>query len=139
MSGYAGDITPQEAWNILESRKDAVLIDVRTRPEWAFVGVPDLSDLSKQPKLISWQVYPDMDINGRFVEEVCALGVSPDTPILFLCRSGGRSRSAAIAMTGQGYNACYNIAGGFEGDPDQVRHRGCVNGWKASDLPWVQG
>lgn len=138
MAGYAGDILPQDAWDILETRPDAVLVDVRTRPEWSFVGLPDLGVLSKQPHLISWQIYPEMGINSRFVEEVSALGMAPDAPILFLCRSGGRSRAAAIAMTSNGYRACYNIEGGFEGDPDQLRHRGRVNGWKASGLPWVQ-
>lgn len=138
MADYAGDISPQEAWEMLETRPDALLVDVRTRPEWSFIGVPDLSALSKQPKLISWQVYPDMDLNSRFVEELSSLGLATDTPILFLCRSGGRSRAAAIAMTGNGFAACFNIAGGFEGDTDKSGHRGCVGGWKACSLPWVQ-
>ena len=110
MADYAGDILPQEAWEILETRVDAVLVDVRTRPEWSFVGLPDLSALSMQPRLISWQVYPDMDLNSRFVEELSALGVATAAPLLFLCRSGGRSRAAAIAATASGYQACYNIA-----------------------------
>jgi rhodanese-related sulfurtransferase len=49
-----------------------------------------------------------------------------------------RSRAAAVAMTGAGYSRAYNIAGGFEGDPDAERHRGNRNGWKASGLPWKQ-
>jgi rhodanese-related sulfurtransferase len=138
MADYAGDISPQEAWEMLVARQDAVLVDVRSRPEWSFVGVAELGGLSKQPRLIPWQIYPEMLVNGRFVEEVAASGVSKDTPLLFLCRSGVRSRSAAIAMTAKGYQACYNIAGGFEGDIDQARHRGQVNGWKAAGLPWVQ-
>ena len=138
MADYAGDISPQEAWKILGERPGAVLVDVRTRPEWSFIGVADLSQLARQPGLVCWQVYPDMNLNDRFVEEVAALGVSPDTPILFICRTGGRSRAAAIAMTANGYNACYNVAGGFEGDLDGALHRGQVNGWKASGLPWIQ-
>jgi len=58
--------------------------------------------------------------------------------LLFLCRSGVRSRAAAIAMTAAGYSRAYNIAQGFEGDPDAERHRGNKNGWKASGLPWKQ-
>jgi hypothetical protein len=41
-------------------------------------------------------------------------------------------------MTRAGFTHAYNIAGGFEGDMDQERHRGNRNGWKASGLPWKQ-
>lgn len=138
MTDYAGDVTPAEAWSELSGNPDAVLIDVRTQPEWAFVGVPDLAAAGKQAAFISWQVYPDMARNPNFEAEVAALGLTPKAPIFFLCRSGARSRAAAIAMTACGFDACYNIANGFEGDPDSSRHRGRQNGWKASALPWVQ-
>ena len=135
---YAGDVLPQQAWQILSEHKDAVLVDVRTRPEWSFVGVPDLRPLKKDAAFISWQSYPDMARNPDFEQEVVKLGVSHDTPILFLCRSGARSRAAAKAVTAQGYGKCYNVAEGFEGDPDADHHRGRVNGWKVAGLPWVQ-
>ncbi|MDA5194639.1 rhodanese-like domain-containing protein [Govanella unica] len=138
MADYAGDVTPEQAWAELQSNPDAVLVDVRTRPEWGFVGVPDLSGAGKQAALISWQVYPEMGRNATFEAEVEALGAKSDAPVYFLCRSGARSRAAAIAMTARGFSACYNVAYGFEGDPDSARHRGLQNGWKASNLPWVQ-
>jgi len=37
-AGYAGDVSPKTAWKILSERKDAVLIDVRTRPFYGFGG-----------------------------------------------------------------------------------------------------
>jgi rhodanese-related sulfurtransferase len=43
-----------------------------------------------------------------------------------------------MALAGLGFARAYNIAGGFEGDPDGMRHRGLVNGWKAEGLPWRQ-
>lgn len=138
MTGYAGDVTPTEAWEQLKANPDALLIDVRSQPEWAFVGVADLSSIGKKAQLISWQVYPDMSLNASFAEQVESVAPSQDTPIFFLCRSGARSRSAAIALTARGYGACYNVAYGFEGDPDASRHRGRMNGWKASALPWFQ-
>jgi rhodanese-related sulfurtransferase len=138
MVGYAGDVSPQEAWEKLSSDKAAVLVDVRTKPEWGFVGIPDLSSLGKESRLISWQVYPEMAVSGSFTDEVEALGLSHDTPIYFLCRTGVRSKAAAIAMTAKGFKACYNISCGFEGDINEVRHRGRLNGWKAVELPWVQ-
>ena len=65
-------------------------------------------------------------------------GADKDAPVLFLCRSGARSRSAAIALTAAGFSRAYNIVGGFEGDLDGDRHRGQTNGWKAAGLPWKQ-
>ncbi len=138
-AAYAGDILPLTGWEILENHTEAVLVDVRTPAEWSYVGVPDLSSLGRQPLFIPWALYPDMTINPTFSEQVEAAGVSPQAPLLFLCRSGVRSRSAAVAMTAAGFSSCYNIAHGFEGDHNPARRRGAVNGWKVAGLPWVQG
>lgn len=138
MADYAGDVSVNDAWEMLANEPGAALVDVRTRPEWQFVGVPDLGSVGKRPAFISWQAWPGMEPNEDFVEQVKAAGHSPELPILFLCRSGARSRAAAMAMTAAGFRRCYNVAGGFEGAPDAARHRGTVGGWKAAGLPWVQ-
>lgn len=135
---YAGDLKPTEAWKLLAEDKKAQLVDVRTRPEWAFVGLPDLSSLGKRAMLQSWQNFPAMDVDANFAAAVAQQIPDRDAPILFLCRSGARSRSAAMAMTQQGYRKCYNVAEGFEGNLDTERHRGKVGGWKAAGLPWAQ-
>ncbi len=136
---YAGDIPPTRAWEILAAESKAFLVDVRTPAEWAYVGVPDLSGLGKKPVFVPWALFPGMQINPHFADEVAAAGVPPDAPVVFLCRSGVRSRSAAIALTARGYGPCYNVATGFEGNHDALRHRGTVSGWKVDGLPWVQG
>lgn len=136
--GYAGDVAPQEAWRILAEAPGAILVDVRTQPEWVFVGIPDIGGLSKKPAFIPWQVYPSMAQNPEFARQLTAAGAKPDQPVLFLCRSGGRSKAAAIAMTAQGFTRAYNIVGGFEGPLDTTRHRGAAGGWKADGLPWIQ-
>lgn len=135
---YAGDLSPTDTWKRLEAEPDGVLIDVRTKPEWEFVGVPDLSPLDRSTVLISWKRYPDMSVNPGFVDEVRAAVPRPEAPLYFLCRSGQRSRDAAVAATAGGYRTCYNVADGFEGPLDGERHR-AVRGWKAEGLPWVQG
>jgi len=141
-SGIAGELSAQEAWSLLEQDPDAQLIDVRTAPEWVFVGLPDLSPLGREVKRIEWQLFPSMTANPDFVttvtQAVVRSGGDRDTPILFICRSGARSRSAAIAMTGAGFSRAYNVSDGFEGDLDGEGHRGGKNGWKASGLPWRQ-
>ena len=63
-AGYAGDVAPQTAWKILNEHKDAILIDVRTRPEWNYVGLPDLEALARKPVLLEWQTFPSMQLNS---------------------------------------------------------------------------
>jgi rhodanese-related sulfurtransferase len=135
---YAGDVSPKEAWDALVKDQKAVLVDVRTIPEWAYVGVPDLRAVGKKAGFICWQLYPQMQVDAEFVARVEQFVADKSAPIYFICRSGARSRAAAIAITAAGYEHCYNVAGGFEGDVDGEGHRGKTNGWKASNLPWVQ-
>ena len=135
---FAGDIPVERAWSILQDEPDAALIDVRTDAEWSFVGVPDLSDIGKQPLLVSWQWFPDMAVNTEFVKTLRGAGLAPDAANLFICRSGARSRAAALAMAAAGFSRCYNVAEGFEGDKDSRQHRGATSGWKATGLPWIQ-
>ncbi len=137
--GYAGDVSVAAAWDHLSREPVAHLVDVRTAAEWNFVGGPDLSSISRSVHRIAWQMFPSMAQNPDFVAHAsAALGGNKDASVFFLCRSGARSRAAAIAMTEAGYTKCFNIAGGFEGDLDDERHRGAANGWKAAGLPWVQ-
>ncbi|MCA0434380.1 MAG: rhodanese-like domain-containing protein [Proteobacteria bacterium] len=131
---YKGDVRPPEAHEQLKKNPNAVLIDVRTQPEWTFVGVPQVDRLLR----LSWQVYPQMEVNARFVEEVEAMSLPKDTEIYCICRSGARSASAATALARAGYSNCWNIAEGFEGDKDPQGHRAHMNGWKFHGLPWVQ-
>jgi rhodanese-related sulfurtransferase len=140
---YAGDLSAQEAWELLKAEPSAQLVDVRTMAEWNFVGLPDLAGVGRRVHCVEWQSFPTMAVNPAFTAEaeaaVTAAGAGKDSPILFLCRSGARSRAAAVALTQAGFAKAYNVAGGFEGDPDGERHRGNVNGWKAARLPWRQG
>lgn len=134
---YAGDITPEEAWQLLDDNPDAVLVDCRTDAEWRFVGVPDLSSLSRDVVFIEWN-RTDGTRNQGFVDDLKAAGITPgQRPVVFLCRSGNRSIAAAEAATEAGVEPSYNILDGFEGDMDEAGHRGGA-GWKAVGLPWRQ-
>jgi rhodanese-related sulfurtransferase len=140
-SGYAGDLPPKAVWDRLTQDPAAQLIDVRTVAEWNFVGVPDLAPLQRQAVLCEWQHFPPA-ANPNFVAQVVEglkqTTYRPEAPLFFLCRSGGRSRAAAIAMTAAGHGPCFNIVDGFEGNLDGARHRGQAGGWKADGLPWIQ-
>ena len=136
-------VSVEEAWARLKDDAASVLIDVRTRAEWAFVGLPDLSSIGKRAVLVEWQGFPDNQVNKAFVENVAealaTIGAQKDSQLFFICRSGGRSLNAARAMAAAGYSRCFNVADGFEGPLDPNRHRGTLGGWKAKGLPWVQG
>lgn len=136
---YAGDVSPTYAFEVLNAEADAGLIDVRTKAEWSFVGVPDLSPIGKSASFIEWIMYPDMSANPSFLTEVERVaGANRDAAIFFVCRSGQRSRKAAIVATAAGFTRAYNVEDGFEGPLDGERHRSFAGGWKLSGLPWVQ-
>lgn len=140
--GYAGDVSETDAFSALS--QNSLVVDVRTRAEWSFVGVPAIAP--ERLVLSEWQAFPDMQVQPDFAQKTAqevfarsgAKSAEEAPTLFFLCRSGARSRSAAIAMTEAGFAQCFNIQNGFEGVPNEHGHRGIVNGWKASNLPWRQ-
>ncbi|WP_316857961.1 rhodanese-like domain-containing protein [uncultured Cohaesibacter sp.] len=142
LESYAGDIDVLEAWQEMSKDPTAVLIDVRTHAEWNYVGVPTFDDPQREVLLVEWLSYPSMqgqaDFGKRLKKELEDRNVANDRALFFLCRSGARSRHAAIEMTRIWSGPCYNIASGFEGDLDDQLHRASCNGWKHAGLPWKQ-
>ncbi len=127
--GYAGDVSPQLAWAWVQAG-EAVLVDVRTDAERAWVGfVPGAEALA-------WKQWPGMAMNPGFDAGIQALG-DGGKKLVLLCRSGVRSVAAAQRATELGLQA-YNILEGFEGDPDVNAQRGKVGGWRFHGLPWRQ-
>jgi len=126
---YAGALLPAEAHALM--KEGAKLVDVRTVAELHFVGSVPGSEA------IEWNTYPEGQRNPAFLEELGQV-VRKDEPVMFLCRSGVRSHSAAIAATQAGWAEAYNILEGFEGDKDAEGQRNSVGGWKFARLPWIQ-
>ena len=138
------DQDPNTVWEGLKNDPDSALVDVRTQSEWTFVGVPDLTELRRKQIMVEWLTFPSMQINQAFVHQVEERfqGELPQT-LYFICRSGSRSRSAAVLvareLSQKGKTVqCINVAEGFEGDLNQEGHRGTVNGWKHKGLSWKQ-
>jgi rhodanese-related sulfurtransferase len=128
---YAGDLTPQEAWAKLE--QGAILVDVRTEGEWAHIGIPDTKATDNDPLFIQW-TFPGGIPNPDFITDLTQQAPEDNsTELVFICRSGQRSISAAIAATQAGFTS-YNVLEGFEGEPDRYGER-TVNGWKNRGLP----
>lgn len=118
------------------------MIDVRTRAEWMYVGVPELTSIGKSLILAEWQSFPDQRVDAEFATRLQKIlsdqEVSPDAEMFFICRSGARSKAAAQVMAAMGFARCRNVADGFEGPIGPDRQRGRIAGWKAAGLPWVQ-
>jgi rhodanese-related sulfurtransferase len=129
---YSGALLPREAYQLWKSLPGAQLVDVRTRAEWDWVGrIPGAIEI----ELLS---YPGNRPNPEFVPQL-RQKVETQAPVLFICRSGGRSHNAAMLALQAGYADCYNVLEGFEGDRDPDGHRNTVGGWRAAALPWTQG
>lgn len=134
------EISPVDAYKLLEEEPRAVLIDIRSSMEFLFVGHP------VGAVHIPWIDEPDWVINPQFASQVRKLmlgGVGShhremDAPILLICRSGKRSREAGEFLLEQGLSEVYNVSEGFEGDLDEHHHRSTVGGWRHHGLPWEQ-
>ncbi len=139
---YAGDVSCADCFADLQQDSASLLIDVRTMPEWNFVGVPNLNEIGKQAHMVEWQEYPSMQINSNFVKTVKdileGMGADRQANLYCLCRSGVRSIAAAQALTEAGFASAYNVLAGFEGNPNHEGKRGTVSGWKFDGLPWMQ-
>ncbi len=124
-------LTPLQTHEFLQSRPEAVFIDVRSELEYLFVGHPIGAIL------IPWYNTPDWDLNPHFVPEV-KMAASLNRPVVLICRSGNRSVEAGLKLEDAGLREVYNVLHGFEGDLDEGHRRSTVNGWRFDGLPWEQ-
>jgi rhodanese-related sulfurtransferase len=128
--GYSGDVTPSQAHDWWQSG-EAVLIDIRTHAERAWVGfIPNVPG-------IEFKIWPGMAINPTFDAQLQEAMQGKTKKVMLLCRSGIRSIPAAQRAQALGFEA-YNILEGFEGDTDSKAHRNTLGGWRAKGLPWAQ-
>jgi rhodanese-related sulfurtransferase len=138
MSSPVDRVDPEQAHALMRRTPGAVLLDVRSRVEFDYVGHPPGA------LHVAWKEFPDWSVNPAFAEQVTAAlkerGIADPraTPVFAICRSGGRSMAAAEELARHGYKTLYNVEEGFEGDPDSAGHRNTVNGWRVRGLPWEQ-
>jgi len=131
---YAGAVTPREAYELVHRDGRVKLIDVRTNAERDWVGKVILPE--GQHIAVQWSTYPGGLPNAQFGQQL-AMVADKDDVLLFLCRSGVRSRHAAALATQNGFVNSYDILEGFEGDKDADGHRKMVGGWCKAGLPWL--
>lgn len=131
---YAGAVTPSEAYSLAHNAPGVKLVDVRTNAERDWVGRVALPQ--DRHLAIEWSLYPGGAPNPDFMEQLSQVAKKDDV-LLFLCRSGVRSRHAARLATEHGYANCFDILEGFEGDKDAEGHRKTIGGWCHAGLPWI--
>lgn len=140
---FIPEVDPEQAWNALKADPTTVLVDVRTIAEWDYVGEPVLDSTGKEMVKVELTEFPEMVRNSYFADEVLSQIDGAPSAIYFICRSGRRSRVAAMCiaekLAEQGRDIpCINVAEGFEGPPDENKHRSTTSGWKLRGLPWIQ-
>lgn len=124
-----------------------VLVDIRSTVELGMTGHAQGVDLNVpfyevvQPLVWNEQTHGwTMAANPHFVAELDQRlqqdGVSPDTVVMLICRSGAATARAADELTLRGYHRVVSVVDGYEGDlgPDGQR---ASNGWKNAGLPWI--
>lgn len=131
---YAGAVTPQEAYELLQGDPNIKLVDVRTDAERDWIGRVDIPPT--QHLAVQWSLYPGGAANLDFLPQL-SQATDKNSVLLFLCRSGVRSRHSAKLATENGYGNCFDILEGFEGDKDENGHRKTIGGWCKAGLPWV--
>lgn len=137
-----------QAWALKQaSANEVLLLDIRSRAEAAYVGMPSDADAlvpfrEHDDQMVDWDARRQtfsMSLNPHFVKEVAqvlqAKGLGKDARVVLICRSGDRSAKAADLLLEQGYTRVHSVVDGFEGDLD-ARGRRAVNGWKNAGLPW---
>jgi len=144
-------MTPQQAFETMKKDGDKVLfVDVRTREEVNFLGMPTVADANiPYMKLNEWFAWNakkknfKMEVNSDFSDDIAdriaSKQMTKNDKIIFICRSGSRSAKAADLLTKLGYTNVYSITEGYEGDKAKKgEHKGqrVVNGWKNAKLPW---
>ena len=135
-----GEVSPIEAFKMIENDPRTVLVDIRSSMEYLFVGHP------VGAVHVAWIDEPDWDVNPDFVREIRKLmlgglamaGQQQTAPVILICRSGKRSKEAGDLLVKEGLKNIYHVDEGFEGERDEHHHRSSVGGWRFHGLPWEQ-
>jgi rhodanese-related sulfurtransferase len=126
------ELSPQEAFEMAQ-KPSTYLIDVRSIAEYVFVGHPEMA------YNIPYSFWSEKDkallTNETFVEDLTERFDKNET-LIFLCRSGGRSLSAAKKIVRAGFSKVYNLTQGFEGNKNENGYR-IIGGWKNSGVPYT--
>jgi len=138
-------LSPKEAYD-MATKKKVLFIDVRTREEVNFLGMPTVADanvpyMEMDPMYIwndkksSFKLAPNSGFVSTIEDRVKAKGFDKSSPIILMCRSGDRSALATNLLAKAGFTKVYSVVTGFEGNMSKQGRRS-MDGWKNAGLPW---
>jgi len=104
---YKEDIDNSKLEKMLKN--GAVLVDVRTPPEWGHLGVVPGS------KLITFFNERGAYNLDDFMKQLEKKGISKNDDVVVICRSGNRSVHVSNMLTAKGYSSVYNVKRGIKG------------------------
>ncbi|MCK6395830.1 rhodanese-like domain-containing protein [Zoogloea sp.] len=146
-------MSPREALEIIGKEPTRTLfLDVRTRAEAMYVGMPTVADalvpyVEHQELMTDWDERRHMyqlEPNSDFIQEaeirLKEKSLTKADRVILICRSGDRSARAADLLANAGFTRVYSITEGFEGDSAKDGPKAgqrIVNGWKNAGLPWT--
>ena len=140
-------LTSKEAYEEIQVEEHKILfLDVRTRAEVEVVGMPTVADANVPYMLMaepmtwnddwgSFKMVRNQNFLAAVKERLEEKGLTRDDKVFLMCRSGGRSASAADLLSEAGFTNVFSVVDGYEGDMAKNGKR-ILNGWKNSDLPW---
>ena len=142
-------VTAAEAADML-SKEEILFVDIRSRAEVKFLGIPKQVDVHipymVMPMMASFNAKKgtyDLEINPNFLTDFQSYaeehGVTSETPIILMCRSGSRSARASDLLADSGYTQVFSLVDGYEGDKLKAgpgEGQRLVNGWRNAGLEW---
>lgn len=93
------NISTEEAHQLIETNRDLVIIDVRTKQEFKAGHIPGSKSIPV----------------GEFASRINELKKYKDTPILVHCASGGRSPAAVRILLEHDFSNIYHMKQGLNG------------------------
>ena len=145
-------VTAKEAFDLYStSKSDVLFVDVRTRAEVNFLGMPTLADANiPYMEMNEWYAWDEkknefkLEVNSNFADAIASRlqqkGLGKNDQIVLMCRSGSRSAKAANLLADLGYSKVYTIIDGYEGDKAKdgpTKGQRTINGWRNASLPWT--
>lgn len=139
-------LTARDAFRALSIEPGIIFIDVRTEPEFAFVGHAEGVDRNIPFRRLGERLDEQHGAyvlvpNKRFLRDVAALvksqGWGKDAEIFIICRDGACAAEAVAALAGDGYDLVWSIVDGFEGRADPATGMKTHEGRRKDDLPWT--
>lgn len=144
-------LSSEDAYEALKNEADKILfLDVRTRGEVAYTGMPTEADANIPLKFTSkkykwsdkknmFKMTPNSDFVSAATQRLQQKGLNKNDKVFVMCRSGGRSAKAADALTAAGFTNVFSVIDGYEGDTvieGEQKGKRTINGWKNNNLPW---